>query len=103
MENASSEAGPSTSAAAAAGGGDGSAGANPVDGDSFYNTGRVGRRNAMADILSSHCTTSTADLPDQLGALSTSDTPKKTTNSSNTTMDTNEPSTSQQTPNTTAS
>lgn len=90
MENASPEPGPSTSA-------DGS---NDY-GNDFYNTGRVGRRNAMPDILGSHCTTTTADLPDQLSALSTSDTPKKTT-SSNTSMDTSGPSTSQ-TPNTSAS
>lgn len=89
MENASPEPGPSTS--------DGS---NDY-GNDFYNTGRVGRRNAMPDILGSHCTTTTADLPDQLSALSTSDTPKKST-SSNTVMDTSGPSTSQ-TPNTSAS
>lgn len=34
----------------------------------FYNTGRVGRRNALPDILH-HCTTSTADLPDKLTTL----------------------------------
>lgn len=45
MENASPEPGPSTS--------DGS---NDY-GNDFYNTGRVGRRNAMPDILGSHCTT----------------------------------------------
>lgn len=39
----------------------------------FYSTGRVGRRNALPDILSQHARTSTADLPDQLGALSTRD------------------------------
>lgn len=38
----------------------------------FYNTGRIGRRNALPDILGSHCTTTTADLPTQMGALSTS-------------------------------
>lgn len=37
----------------------------------FYNTGRVGRRNALPDILGSHSTTTTADLPDRLGALTT--------------------------------
>lgn len=38
----------------------------------FYNTGRVGRRNALPDILNHHhSTTSTADLPDKLSALST--------------------------------
>uniref|UniRef100_A0A182P626 Uncharacterized protein n=1 Tax=Anopheles epiroticus TaxID=199890 RepID=A0A182P626_9DIPT len=39
----------------------------------FYNTGRIGRRNALPDILGTHCTTTTADLSSQLGALSTSD------------------------------
>lgn len=39
----------------------------------FYNTGRVGRRNALPDILNSHCTTTTADLPDKLSALTTND------------------------------
>lgn len=38
----------------------------------FYNTGRIGRRNALPDILGTHCTTTTADLSSQLGALSTS-------------------------------
>lgn len=38
----------------------------------FYNTGRVGRRNALPDILNHHhVTTSTADLPEKLSALST--------------------------------
>ncbi|XP_058063062.1 uncharacterized protein LOC131212976 [Anopheles bellator] len=39
----------------------------------FYNTGRIGRRNALPDILGTHCTTTTADLSTQLGALSTSE------------------------------
>uniref|UniRef100_A0A182JYC1 Uncharacterized protein n=1 Tax=Anopheles christyi TaxID=43041 RepID=A0A182JYC1_9DIPT len=39
----------------------------------FYNTGRIGRRNALPDILGTHCTTTTADLSTQLGGLSTSD------------------------------
>ncbi|EAU75628.2 AGAP001779-PB [Anopheles gambiae str. PEST] len=39
----------------------------------FYNTGRIGRRNALPDILGTHCTTTTADLSSQLGSLSTSD------------------------------
>lgn len=39
----------------------------------FYNTGRIGRRNALPDILGTHCTTTTADLSSQLGALSTSE------------------------------
>lgn len=42
--------------------------------DEFYNTSRVGRRNAMPDILGNHnLTTSAADLPDQLSALTTND------------------------------
>uniref|UniRef100_A0A1L8DN16 Protein kinase camp-dependent n=1 Tax=Nyssomyia neivai TaxID=330878 RepID=A0A1L8DN16_9DIPT len=45
----------------------------------FYNSGRVGRRNALPDILSDHCKTSTADLPDRLNALSTSDNPSSET------------------------
>uniref|UniRef100_A0A7G3AY02 Protein kinase camp-dependent n=1 Tax=Lutzomyia longipalpis TaxID=7200 RepID=A0A7G3AY02_LUTLO len=50
------------------------AAAGAVDENSeFYNSGRVGRRNALPDILSDHCRTSTADLPDRLNALSTSD------------------------------
>lgn len=40
----------------------------------FYSTGRVGRRNAMPDILhQQHQYTSTAGLAGQLGALSTRD------------------------------
>lgn len=39
----------------------------------FFSTGRSGRRNAMPDILGVHCTTTTADLPDKLGALTTND------------------------------
>lgn len=67
MENVDGEAGaagPSTSASGAEGG---------IESADFYNTGRVGRRNALPDILSSHATISTADLPDQLSALTTSD------------------------------
>lgn len=64
MENVDAEvAGPSTS----------TEGGNPESTTEFFNTGRVGRRNALPDILSSHATISTADLPDQLSALSTSD------------------------------
>lgn len=40
--------------------------------DEFYNSGRIGRRNAMPDILDEHCETSTADLPLKLSALTTS-------------------------------
>lgn len=40
----------------------------------FYSTGRVGRRNALPDILNQqHTLTSSADLPDQLSALTTRD------------------------------
>lgn len=39
--------------------------------DEFLNTGRIGRRNALHDILDSHCETSTADLPLKLSALTT--------------------------------
>ncbi|XP_055542490.1 uncharacterized protein LOC129728116 [Wyeomyia smithii] len=46
----------------------------------FYNTGRIGRRNALPDILGSHCTTTTADLPTQMGALSTSECSNKPSN-----------------------
>ncbi|KAK9513003.1 hypothetical protein O3M35_001295 [Rhynocoris fuscipes] len=37
----------------------------------FLTTGRVGRRNALPDILSDHALTNTADLPDKLMQLST--------------------------------
>jgi hypothetical protein len=40
--------------------------------DEFYNSGRIGRRNAMPDILDEHCETTTADLPLKLSALTTS-------------------------------
>ncbi|XP_055696711.1 uncharacterized protein LOC129797872 [Phlebotomus papatasi] len=53
-----------------------SASSSTVDENSeFYNSGRVGRRNALPDILSDHCRTTTADLPERLSALSTSDNP----------------------------
>jgi hypothetical protein len=39
--------------------------------DEFLNTGRIGRRNALPDILDNHCETSTADLPLKLSALTT--------------------------------
>jgi hypothetical protein len=40
--------------------------------DEFINTGRIGRRNALHDILDeSHCETTTADLPLKLSALTT--------------------------------
>lgn len=81
MENVDSEAGPSTSA-------------DPnMESTDFYSTGRVGRRNALPDILGSHATVSTADLPDQLSALTTSDAPNKSTasTSSNLSMDASQP------------
>lgn len=56
------------------GGGGGGTGANVTleSNSEFYSTGRVGRRNALPDILDHHhSTTSTADLPDKLSALST--------------------------------
>jgi hypothetical protein len=40
--------------------------------DEFINTGRIGRRNALHDILDeSHSETTTADLPLKLSALTT--------------------------------
>lgn len=40
--------------------------------DEFYNSGRIGRRNAMPDILGSNSTASSGgDLPLKLSALST--------------------------------
>lgn len=39
----------------------------------FFNTGRIGRRNALPDILSYNCATTTADLPERLKSLSTDD------------------------------
>ncbi|GAB0097415.1 hypothetical protein DMENIID0001_130520 [Sergentomyia squamirostris] len=52
-----------------------SAGAVADENSEFYNTGRVGRRNALPDILSEHCRTSTAELPERLDAISISDNP----------------------------
>lgn len=40
--------------------------------DEFYTSGRIGRRNAMPDILGNNCTASSgADLPLKLSALTT--------------------------------
>ncbi|XP_053697686.1 cAMP-dependent protein kinase inhibitor beta-like [Sabethes cyaneus] len=68
--------------------GGGGGGVLPAAGDEFhsefYNTGRIGRRNALPDILGSHCTTTTADLPTQMGALSTSECSNKPPNNSKT-------------------
>lgn len=77
----------------------GTGGTGTSEGDAFhsefYNTGRIGRRNALPDILGSHCTTTTADLPTQLGALSTSDCNTKAPNTgSGSTMMTNTATTS---------
>lgn len=82
-----------------AGGGGGGGAGGTSEGDAFhsefYNTGRIGRRNALPDILGSHCTTTTADLPTQLGALSTSDCSTKAPNTgSGSTMMTNTATTS---------
>lgn len=56
---------------------------NAESGAEFFNTGRVGRRNAMPDILGSHATTTTADLPEQLSALTTSEMSKTPSTSTN--------------------
>lgn len=62
----------SSSQAAVDSGGGAGAGVTLDNNSDFYNTGRVGRRNALPDILNHHhSTTSTADLPDKLSALST--------------------------------
>ncbi len=54
----------------------------------FQNTSRVGRRNALPDILNEDGTTTTAtDLPEKLSALTTNDpnesTPGTTANATN--------------------
>lgn len=72
-------------------------------GAEFFNTGRVGRRNAMPDILGSHAATSTADLPDQLSALTTTEMPKLSsanTSTSNNQVDIQSTTDSNQTPST---
>lgn len=85
MENVDSEAVPSTSA-------DANANANVELTSDFFNTGRAGRRNALPDILSSHATISTADLPDQLSALTTTDSKSSpAASSSNLTLDAQQP------------
>uniref|UniRef100_A0A182MWV2 Uncharacterized protein n=1 Tax=Anopheles culicifacies TaxID=139723 RepID=A0A182MWV2_9DIPT len=63
----------STEGGASGGGGGSGDGCSDEYHHQFYNTGRIGRRNALPDILGTHCTTTTADLSTQLGALSTSD------------------------------
>lgn len=62
----------SSAGATVSSGGGGGSGSSDYHNE-FFNTGRVGRRNAMPDILGRHCTTTTADLPDKLSALSTKD------------------------------
>lgn len=91
----------STPGESGTGSGGGGEGGGATEGDEFhsefYNTGRIGRRNALPDILGSHCTTTTADLPTQMGALTTSDCSNKTpssTSTSGSTMITNTPTTS---------
>lgn len=49
--------------------GNGNREADPIQ--DFLSTGRVGRRNAMANILSEHALTTTADLPEKLMSLTT--------------------------------
>lgn len=44
------------------------------DAEDFFTSGRTGRRNAMADILGIHATTTTADMPERLQALTTKST-----------------------------
>ncbi|XP_023216213.1 uncharacterized protein LOC111618840 [Centruroides sculpturatus] len=66
--------------------------------DAFLQTGRTGRRNALADIMEQNATISTASLPGSLEKLSCSDVPTQGTSkntSSGEDMDTsNQPSTS---------
>ncbi|XP_039295588.1 uncharacterized protein LOC111064579 [Nilaparvata lugens] len=62
-----------------AGGGGGSPGAVGGEGQcrdvtqDFLTTGRVGRRNALPNILGEHARLSTAQLPDQMSCLSVKD------------------------------
>ena len=53
------------------GGNSGSGGASDEFHSEFYNTGRIGRRNAMSDILGNDATTTTAGLDEKLSALTT--------------------------------
>lgn len=47
-------------------------GTNEDEKNDFFNTGRIGRRNAMPDILGNNCTASSGgDLPLKLSALTT--------------------------------
>nr|XP_024214923.1 cAMP-dependent protein kinase inhibitor beta-like isoform X2 [Halyomorpha halys] len=51
----------------------------------FLTTGRAGRRNALPNILSDHAMTTTADLPERLMGLTTTE--KKEGNEESTTCD----------------
>lgn len=53
------------------GGSSGSGGKSDEFHSEFYNTGRIGRRNAMSDILGNDATTTTAGLDEKLSALTT--------------------------------
>ena len=53
------------------GGSSGSGGPSDEFHSEFYNTGRIGRRNAMSDILGNDATTTTAGLDEKLSALTT--------------------------------
>ncbi|XP_026466626.1 uncharacterized protein LOC113370656 isoform X1 [Ctenocephalides felis] len=57
------------------------------DAEEFFTSGRTGRRNAMADILGIHATTTTADMPERLQALTTKSTSE--TSEDNVSMETN--------------
>ncbi|KYB27672.1 cAMP-dependent protein kinase inhibitor beta [Tribolium castaneum] len=51
--------------------------ARPQD---FLQSGRTGRRNALANILGEHAIVTSSDLPAQLEALTTKDTPENPDN-----------------------
>lgn len=59
------------------GGSSGSGGPSDEFHSEFYNTGRIGRRNAMSDILGNDATTTTAGLDEKLSALTTNGLDKK--------------------------
>jgi hypothetical protein len=48
----------------------------------FLTTGRVGRRNALPDILGEHALTTTSELPDRFKSLSTAGEPPNLTDAS---------------------
>lgn len=60
----------------------------------FLTTGRVGRRNALPDILEDHALVSTSDLPDRLQGLSTQDEPESSSSANQHTQSDSKPSTS---------